>query len=560
MPASVRPAPAPTVLGAPPGLGLRVRSGVLALVGLVAAAMVVRAALVLGLPRVVKWDEAGYLVLGRNLLAGQGYTTWREPETIFPPLYPIVAALLDRLVGDPEQASNVAYVVFGALLPLAVLLLGRRLYDARTAWVAAGLTALAPALNVSVLYWGSMTEPLYCALLYGGMAALLAGLQDGRTRPLAIAGALVGLAYLVRPEAVVWLGTFTLFGVAWLARERGLGLRRALAALAPFPLAFAVVAAPYVGYLHTQTGTWTLTGKTGVTWDIGPAVVQDAAALDRLIMGLNERGEVRWYAPWRSSAGDGLLAIAVRDPRGVARRVVDNAISARQKLLDDIFPLALVPLVVVGLVAVPWDRRRLWREGFVVAGLVPLAAFLPFHVESRFLVPALPLLLLWTARGALALGPWLAATLARLANPAAARRHGAWASATLPVATAALVLVALTPLAIGSGLRNSTIFGHREAGRWLHAHAPGEARVMARELGIALYAGRQRVPSPNAEWPEVLAYARAHGAHYLVVDDWELRHLRPQLGFLLEREVPELERVFSAQDPAGRLTAVFRFR
>jgi hypothetical protein len=141
---------APAVLDAPRHLGAPGRFGLLAILGLVAGALVVRAAFVLSLPRVVKWDEPAYLTLGRHLLAGRGYTTWRSPETIFPPLYPIVAGLFDRLLGDPEQASNAVHIVSGSLLPLAVLFLGRRLYDAPTAWVAAGLTVLAPALNVSI--------------------------------------------------------------------------------------------------------------------------------------------------------------------------------------------------------------------------------------------------------------------------------------------------------------------------------------------------------------------------------------------------------------------------
>ena len=167
------------------------------LTGVVVAAMLLRLGLVLALPRVIWGDEMAYLLLGRNLLNGQGFMAFNgSPELVYTPGYPFVVGIIARLVGDLEWASNLAYVLCGGLLLFPVFVVARRLYGTPTAWLGVLLVAVCPALSVRVLYWGSMTEPLYTCLVYGGLATLLVGLEDQRWVLLPTACLLFGLAYL----------------------------------------------------------------------------------------------------------------------------------------------------------------------------------------------------------------------------------------------------------------------------------------------------------------------------------------------------------------------------
>jgi hypothetical protein len=196
------------------------------LTGVVVGAMRLRLGLLLALRRVIWRDEVDYLLLGRNLLNGQGFTNSDgSPHLVFPPGYPFVVGTLARLVGDLEWASNLAYVLCGGLLLFPVFVIARRLYGAPTAWLGVLLVAVCPALNVSVLYWGSMTEPLYMCLVYGGLATLLVGLEDQRRGLLLTAGLLFGLAYLVCPEAFGHVAMSLLVILAWLMR-RSIGMLR----------------------------------------------------------------------------------------------------------------------------------------------------------------------------------------------------------------------------------------------------------------------------------------------------------------------------------------------
>ena len=108
---------------------------------LVALALVLRVALAQA-DRVIKWDESDYLMLGRNLFAGQGFTTAGYPEVHYTPLVPVVLGAFQQLTTDPEVASELGYILFGALLILPYHALARRIYGGRVALLASALLAI----------------------------------------------------------------------------------------------------------------------------------------------------------------------------------------------------------------------------------------------------------------------------------------------------------------------------------------------------------------------------------------------------------------------------------
>lgn len=551
-------------------------------VGLALAARLAAALLV---PRVIKWDEPDYLRLGYNLLHGAGFTTGLHPEVHYTPLFPIASGLSYLLVRDWEWAANLPYLLCGAALLLPVFALARRAYGTPTATVAALLLALFPPLVVGVLFWGTMTEPLYLLLVFGALASAwrlceldAPGTPASRLRPALAVGALLGLAYLARPEATVTLATIVALVVALrLVLPADPAARRpwraTAATVALIVAAFAVVAAPYLVYLHSVTGQWNVTGKLGVTWAIGQAVIDaDPAEYDAVTASLDSSGtEIIWFSPERFQTS--LASLVAADPVGFARRVVAN-VRRWQELFfaRTAFSHWLLLLVGVALFAAPWDRARLRRELFLGGAMLPIAAFFPFHVELRFFSPAFPILLIWVAHGLVLVGGWLAATRQRLLLEMARGRQARGDVAleilrdsklqTPDFKLSALLLLfflAMNLVAAREGMR-VTKYGHKEAGLWLRAHAPADAAIMTRDLAVPLYAERQWVASPRADWPAFVAYARAHGADYLVVDRWEVTRVRPHLAFLLDGPLPpEIELLWQQADGAEG-TRIFRFR
>ena len=523
--------------------------------GIVIMALAVRLFLVLWADRAIRWDEPDYLTLARNLATGQGFTVAGYSELHYAPLFPLAARLFYRLLGSLEMASNAVYVLAGAALIWPFFALVRRLFGARGALAASLLVALCPALNASVLYWGTMTEPLYLLCVFSGLWFAWVAAEKGRLLPAVAAGASFGLAYLTRPEG----SFYAIFGAAALVVgifiRRQARTRKAWLMLGGYVLAVFLVALPYLVYVHGQTGQWMVSGKLGVTYDIGRAVLaRDPAEYDRVTASLDSTGrEILWYSSERFERD--LAAELAASPAQALRRVWDNF----RLLLDAWFSLTLFPtllLVFVGVAwfAQPWNRRRAVAELYWAAALIPvLAAFLPFHMEIRFFAPALPIALAWVGRGALATGDWAAGTAQALLG---GRRLASWlrrALVALPTLAIALAFVVLTFMALGEG-RRSTDFGHRDAGLWLKRHAPEGSVVMARDLAIALYADLDWVPSPRAEMPEFVQYARARGVDYVVVDEREVTVIRPHMQALLYAETapPEFRLLYQYAGNKGR--------
>ncbi len=502
------------------------------------------------LPRVVRWDEAAYLLIARNLLASQGYAElWKTPDIQQPP---VVAYL--SLVGEGLRlpwawaAAIPAHVLLGGLPPLPVYGLGRELYGRRVGLIAALLVAVHPALAVSPLYWSTMTEPPYLFFALGGIYSAWRIAQGGRWLWWIGMGGCLGLAYLTRPEAMAYFALLLLFVIVWQMRTAGwrgwVGMGACLAV-------FVLVAAPYVIYLHQATGHWAFSGKQGVTMEIAAAYVNhDQAAHDRAVASLDSSGhEIAWLS--REKFDYGLIQYIMANPRRFVRQVRLNMVETWRVLFhQDLLSPWIVGLVALGLFARPWTRSRAEGEVFLFLALVPLTSLWAFFVLSRFLVMAVIVALIWAAAGVDHLAGWAEESAHHLVGPL--HRAVAIGIRTLPLAMTIVTLL-WAGADVARREQPQQPYLHVAAGQWLAAHVPAGSILMARDSEIALYAGLPLVAFPNAGWDDVLAYGRARGARYLVVNDWEITRLRPQLSFLLDpaQVPPELEYVVTLQDHAS---------
>jgi 4-amino-4-deoxy-L-arabinose transferase-like glycosyltransferase len=529
---------------------------------LVAAATLLRLGLSAVLPRVIKYDEGAYLLLGENLWSGNGFTYSGYPELHYPPLQPVVAGLFHRLIGDFEMASNMVYAIFGGLLLFPIFAIARRVYGLETAWVTAVLLAVFPPLTVNVLYWGSMSEPLYLFLLFGGLAFLLAGLEDNRLEKCAAAGALLGLAYLSRPEAIGYFAIFLPVALIWMYNRVKAFTSRISYALASIILPFVVLALPYMWYLHVHTGQWMVSGKTNISWKAG-GDRGGAKSLDEMYGSLDSSGEeINWLSQERFN--ENVLKSVLSDPVGLMRRVIDHAGSLKERFFTSTnFWWGLIPFVVVGLFNQPWRRFRIKHEAFLMTIIfVLMVVVLPFSSFVPYFTPAFPVLLMWTAKGSLELGGWLQQTVESWIEKSLASRHLQLVVNWLPAGLATGALILTLPVAADRSIA-ATYFGDKEAGLWLKTHTSTNAKVMTQELAPALYSARRYVPSPNTDWTRFMKYARAHEANYLVVRDFKLDKYRPHLASVLQNGTPELELLFSFEEPhrteEAIKTYVYRF-
>ena len=183
------------------------------------------------------WEESDYgnLAMARGVLES-GFTHYDMNHL---PLYYGLSALVLAVVGDTELATHLVSLSAGLASIALVVALAWRLAGREAAWVAGLAVVFQPEM---ALYSASaLREPLYAALLLGGLAALT------RER-LAAASVLVVMAFLVRFDALVIMGPVLLVH----ALGRAPRPRRVVAALVPLVLGVALWSA----YCHFFHGIW----------------------------------------------------------------------------------------------------------------------------------------------------------------------------------------------------------------------------------------------------------------------------------------------------------------
>ena len=219
---------------------------------------------VLGSDAPLKGDEINYQQHAADLAAGKGMIrSDGQSSAARPPLLPLVLGGLYRLVGVNVVAGRIFEVVLGVAIVGLTYMLARTLFSERIALVAGALAAVNPYLIFISSYL--LTENLYTVLM---LALLLVLEMAGRNgfagfRGPVIAGFLLGLANLARPNAVVLA-----FVIALCVLLFGSGnLLRRTRGVAVFLLALAVVIAPWALRNHAKLGAWVVfTTHGGITF------------------------------------------------------------------------------------------------------------------------------------------------------------------------------------------------------------------------------------------------------------------------------------------------------
>lgn len=188
-------------------------------------------------PRYYGWEESDYgnLAMAQGVL-DSGFTHFDMNHL---PLYYGLSAAVLAVVGDTVLATHLVSLVSGLAAIALVVWIGWRLAGREAAWLAGLLVVFQP--EMALYSASSLREPLYAALLLGGLAAL------GREK-LALASCLAAAAFLVRFDALVVIGPVLVVHALGLA-PRG---RRLVAALAPLVVGVAI----WSLYCHVEHGIW----------------------------------------------------------------------------------------------------------------------------------------------------------------------------------------------------------------------------------------------------------------------------------------------------------------
>jgi 4-amino-4-deoxy-L-arabinose transferase-like glycosyltransferase len=509
---------------------------------LAAGALLFRLAF-LSAPRVLTGDEGHYAESLFRFLHGSFLEGVSDYWSF---LYPFAAIPFGAVARDAETGLRLLSAVSGAALVVPSFMIARRLWGGRAALFAGLFVALQP--NLISFSTAAITESFYSLLLLCALYLFLRGMDHGGVRTYAATGAALGLAFLVRPESIAVLVLFVLFA---LAGKRNAGPGASFAAMTRRSIAmivlFAVMLVPYFLLLRAATGEWTGGSKAAVNLS-SPLIWQDDLAREEYVYSLNDEGTARRID---DLAGESALKILWRQKGAIAAAYPAKAgagIGIIPALLTSPFLLLLVPL---GLVGRRWRREDRGAESLLLAlGLFPFAFYPLFRVELRYLVPYLPLYLLWAGAGCGVLLDWFAARVS-------ARRA---VSATL----AMLVFLSLVPYTVHRYIvmEKTQPLEWREIGRWIAGNESPAPRILAHSgCSISYYAG---IPTatfiPWTDAAGLVRYARFHRYERLVVDEDYFRAARPTLRSILDAPPPELEALGKFKSASGGRILVYRVK
>lgn len=250
------------------------------------AALVVRVALVLPMPANsvrtpissdFTMDARAYAGVARNLVDHGVFGYGARASAFRPPLYPAYLAVTFRLFGENYRVVRLGQALMGALACLALLQLGRRLFDRQAATFAALLLSVYP---FTLYFTGEvMTETLFTWLMLGSVTAVVAAWQQPTWNRALIAGAALGAATLCRPTALAFAAFVGLVGL--FLRWRSPQYRRGATQLVIAGLVAAVCVSPWIVRNSLLFGRLTnLTTYTGLNLYKGLPGKDDRSSMD----------------------------------------------------------------------------------------------------------------------------------------------------------------------------------------------------------------------------------------------------------------------------------------
>ena len=540
------------------------RGSYLPLLGIVVIAFILRLFCVVFLTGTIDTEGAEYARIAENLVSGSGYRGIATPgkELMFPPLFPFLIAATSALTRNVELAGRLVSVWMGTLLVLPIYFIGRHLYNRKAAYLAAALIACHPLLvNFSATVY---CETTYLTLLLTAVYWSFRALRLRTARTFILAGGSFGLTYLTRPEAVIYLVFALALTLVYVSRTCRQDLSKAALRAIWLPLAFLVFAAPYILWLHAETGQWRLEGKSPLNYTTAWETLQGRDPYDAqygVDSDLTERGV--WI-----QANLSTIRSARFQPRDVARYCF-----AKSKAILDyskdylangtIFgsPM-LFAFAVLGLFRRPWHREAAANHLFLLMLLfvATVALFGIYYLSIRFLLVFLPVLILWASNGILELARWGQSSF-RLAFRG--RSKFRWAEPAAAGLIGALIpLGALT--AVGNVYELRAFNGNsrtvQDAAEWLDAYAPGPKTVMDTSTIVAFHAAATFVPFPYCNSDVALRYADKRKVDFVILRDGDLRS-RPYLEDWMESGIPSgrANLIYSTRSPALGRIRIYRW-
>ncbi len=510
---------------------------------------------------VINGDGIYYVTLGQKLVSGDlvgGISAYWSP------LYSGFCGIFSLLFHDQEFAGRFVSAVAGSLVVIPTFCLIREFYGKTPAYIGSILLVLHPML-IKSSGW-VMTESLYTLTFIWCILVFWLALSTRKLRRFFLTGSLFGAAFLVKPEAIGFLGLVPLLVIAAACFGQRGTLRQYSVGYLPLLLGFALLFLPYILFLHSKTGQWTISQKIAVNL---PAVDYEGELLKLTPSGKMTMKDRIWGDDYETEySSQATTQQAPSQAYGLKRLGSDvtilgtKALSLLKKQLRDYFP-AILPysfmlLAIIGLFRKSWTRSRAAKELFLFSFLLcTLLGYAASSVELRYLIPIIPILLAWTANGVVEFSKWIMGSGAAVFRMP--RRNPVLVQAVILIC----LLASLVPTILNSfqseELQNMPV-EEKLAGIWIKDHSNTLIPlVMSSNNTVAFYAGANHIYLPDEKLPTVIEYARQRKVDYVIISERRMG-FTPTLHDDLNNSSDRLELVYQDIPEPGFGIFVYRIK
>ncbi|HHS14103.1 MAG TPA: hypothetical protein ENN03_10115 [bacterium] len=509
------------------------------------------------------FDEVNYVKMAASV-ARESLSQGLHPY--WPPLYPMLVGLMAKISFHPEAIARGVSVISGVAVLPVVYSFVRRYLNRSTAVLSLLLLGTFPALAYSDT--AAHTESLYTLLTLSGVFLGWRALEQKSWWRAGAAGILFGCGYLLRPEGIGY--AIVLCAVLGLLFIIDKGFRkRSIQMLVLVVTGFLMISAPYFLYLRNVTGQWTLSTK-GRANQLGQAILINDLDRDGSVFGLLSEDNTQVLIDQIYHKGDFLKHEKIREapivsitPGLMAKKYAVNLHHLMQTDINQALTFFVFIFMVLGLFGEAWDRKRSLRELYLAAYffffwfiVIPL-----FFINQRYLLPLVPIALVWAAQGLMFWTRWMQETI----EQAGFRKKNLIVSLMLGVALAGTFLPGLTRVMtkdMWSADYWSDPVEEKIAGLWLRDHTDSSPVVMSRYHTAGYYAGNYRIEQsvtlPETTVDRMLAYARHREVDFILINERYMDDHPGMVPLLNGDYPPDLVPVYQNTFPSGLKLVIFR--
>jgi hypothetical protein len=324
-------------------------------------------------------------------------------------------------------------------------------------------------------------------------------------------------------------------------------------------LTFSITILPYVIFIHSHTGEWSLGKKSSAVFNIAYNMVTAEHGYEKSHFGISEN--VDGFPNTNSKVS--FLNYFYSNPTAVLKFYFSNIYTIFDKLICKLIPVVLFVPMGIRLLKKDWDIERFKKDLYLFIFLIPPIFLYPFFLTHyRRFVPFTPIIILLAAPGIVNLQALIIRFL-NMFNPKRFDKSYPYIEKLLKNGIVGIIVFFVFWQTI-TNRENPGDIRYKELGLWLKNHISEESVIMARHPIIAFYACKKHVEFPYAEdFNQIFKYAKSQRINYLVVD-YNLIKFRKHLAYLRSwyegKDFPsELKLIKEIKDNQSKKILVYEF-